>query len=81
MFPHFAEMDFAYIAIDAVYIWTRGGYQIAHDPDDYPLFVAIEANHLGEWERFFDQFGLTVTKERQPVDDVDGPIQIVLRSR
>ena len=79
--PHFAGMDFAYTAIDAVYVWTRGGYQVARDPDDYPLFVAVEKDDLEEWERFFDRFGLPVARERQSVDDVDGPIQIVLELR
>ena len=79
--PHIAGMDFAYTAIDAVYVWTRGGYQVARDPDDYPLFVAIEEDDLEEWERFFDRFGLPVARKRQSVDDVDGPIQIVLELR
>ena len=79
--PHFAGMDFAYTAIDAVYVWTRGGYQVARDPDDYPLFVAVEKDDLEDWERFFGRFGLPVARERQSVDDVDGPIQIVLELR
>lgn len=79
--PHFAGMAFAYTAIDAVYVWTRGGYQVARNPDDYPLFVAVEEDDLGEWERFFEQFGFPVSQERQPVDDVVGPIQIVLEPR
>lgn len=76
--PHYAGLDFAYTSIDAVYVWTRGGYQVARNPDDYPLFVAVEADDLEEWERFFDRFDLPVSQERQPIDDVDGPIQIVL---
>jgi hypothetical protein len=79
--PHFAGMDFAYTSIDAVYVWTRGGYQVARDPDDYPLFVAVEEGDLEKWKRFFDQFGFPVAQERQPVDDVDGPIQFVLEPR
>lgn len=79
--PHFAGMDFAYTTIDAVYVWTRGGYQVARDPDDYPLFVAVEEADLEEWEHFFDQFGFPVAQERQPADDVEGPIQFVLELR
>ena len=79
--PHFAGMGFAYTSIDAVYVWTRGGYQVARDPDDYPLFVAIGEDDLEEWKRFFDQFGFPVGRERQPVDDVEGPIQFVLEPR
>jgi hypothetical protein len=76
--PHFAGMDFAYTSIDAVYVWTRGGYQVARDPDDYPLFIAINETDLEGWERFFHRFGIPVAQERQPVDGNDGPLQVVL---
>ena len=79
--PHFAGMDFAHTSIDAVYVWTRGGYQVARDPDDYPLFVAVEEDDLEEWEHFFDQFGFPVARDRQPADDVEGRIQFVLEPR
>ncbi len=79
--PHFAGMEFAYTSIDAVYVWTRGGYQVARDPDDYPLFVAIDEANLQEWERFFHRFDVPVAQERRPADDVDGPLQIVLEPR
>jgi hypothetical protein len=79
--PHFAGMGFAYTSIDAVYVWTRGGYQIARDPNDYPLFVAIDEAHLEEWERFFHRFDIPVAQERQPTDAIEGPLQIVLEPR
>lgn len=76
--PHFAGLDFAYTGIDAVYVWTRGGYQVARKPEDYPLFLAIEENDLEEWERFFSGWGIPVNQERQSPDDVAGAIQVVL---
>lgn len=79
--PHFADMDFAYTGIDAVYVWTRGGYQVARDPDDYPLFVAVEEADLPDWERFFGRFDIPLGRDRQPVDEVDGPLQTVLEPR
>jgi DNA-binding MarR family transcriptional regulator len=79
--PHFAGLDFAYTAIDAVYVWTRGGYQVARDETDYPLFIAIREEDLEEWERFFERFGIPTAQERQPADDVAGPLQIVLDPR
>jgi hypothetical protein len=79
--PHFAGMDFAYTSIDAVYVWTRGGYQVARTPEDYPLFLAVETATLADWEGFFDQFDMPVATERQPVDEIDGSIQIVLEPR
>ena len=79
--PHFAGMDFAFTSIDGVYIWTRGGYQVARDPEDYPLFVAVREDDLEEWERFFDRFAVPVVQERQSAEQVEGPIQFVLDPR
>jgi hypothetical protein len=77
----FAGMEFAFIGIDAVYVWTRGGYQVAREPDDYPLFIAVEETDLEEWERFFDRFDIPVSQERQSREKIDGPLQIVVERR
>ncbi|WP_256301780.1 helix-turn-helix domain-containing protein [Haloarchaeobius salinus] len=79
--PQFAGMDYAFTAIDAVYVWTRGGYQVARTPDDYPLFMAVAESELHAWTTFFAQFGLPATQERLPAEEVDGAIQIVLEPR
>jgi hypothetical protein len=79
--PQFAGMDYAYTAIDAVYVWTRGGYQVARDPEDYPLFIAVRESDLDAWIEFFDRFGIPTAEERQPDDDLDGAIQVVLEPR
>ncbi|WP_136689977.1 helix-turn-helix domain-containing protein [Halorhabdus amylolytica] len=79
--PHFAGMDFAYTGIDAVYVWTQGGYQVARSPDDYPLFIGVKEADLTEWEQFFDLFGIPVSQERQPLDESDESLQIVLETR
>jgi hypothetical protein len=79
--PQFAGLEFAYTSIDAVYIWTRGGYQVARDPDDYPLFIAIDESDCDEWKQFFDRFEIPVAQERQPADEIDQAIQFVLKPR
>ena len=79
--PQFAGMDYAYTAIDAVYVWTRGGYQVARDPTDYPLFIAVHEAELDAWAAFFDRFGIPTAHERQPADELDGAIQIVFEPR
>lgn len=79
--PQFAGMEYAYTAIDAVYVWTRGGYQVARDPDDYPLFIAVCEQYVGTWMRFFERFGIPATEERKPVDDIDGRLQVILEPR
>lgn len=77
----FAGMEFAYTGIDAVYVWTRGGYQVARDETDYPLFIAIREPDLADWEHFFGQFGIPTAQERQPATEISGPLQIVLEPR
>jgi hypothetical protein len=74
-------MDYAFTTIDAVYVWTRGGYQVARDPEDYPLIIAIHESDLDAWTAFFDRFGIPTSEERQPADDLDGAIQVVLEPR
>jgi len=79
--PQFAGMDYAFTAIDAVYVWTRGGYQVARDPEDYPLFIAVHESDLDAWTAFFDRFGIPTAEDRQPIEDLDGAIQAVLEPR
>ena len=79
--PQFADAAFAFTRIDAVYVWTRGGYQVARNPEDYPLFIAVEDRDVEYWEAFFGEFDLPVARERQPPETVDGALQIVLEPR
>jgi DNA-binding Lrp family transcriptional regulator len=79
--PQFGDWPFAFTRIDAVYVWTRGGYQVSRGPHDYPLFLAIREQDVDAWEAFFDSFGLPTAFERQPRDELDGPLQIVLEPR
>jgi hypothetical protein len=79
--PHFGDWPFAFTHIDAVYVWTQGGYQIGRDPDDYPLFLAVPEEDLAGWEAFFDAFDIPTAFERQPSDAISGPLQVVLYPR
>lgn len=79
--PQFADVPFAFTRIDAVYVWTRGGYQVGRSPDDYPLFLAVRTRDVEQWQRFFEDFGLPVAFERQPDEVIDGPLQVVLEPR
>lgn len=76
--PHFGNWPFAFTHIDAVYVWTHGGYQIAREPDDYPLFLAVANEDVPDWEAYFERFGISTESERQPSDAVSGPLQVVL---
>jgi len=75
--PHFAEMDFAYTKIDAVYVWTHGGYQIARGGDAYPVFMQINDADIEQWRSFFDRYDIpSVIGERDDtvVEDTDGSV-------
>ena len=76
--PQFGDWPFAFTRIDAVYIWTQGGYRISRDSTDYPLFLAVREQDVDAWERFFDAFSLPTAFERQPSEEHAGPLQVVL---
>lgn len=75
--PHFATMDFAFTKIDAVYVWTNGGYQIARGGDAYPIFMQIDDADIDQWRSFFDRYDIRcVIHERDDavVEDTDGAV-------
>jgi DNA-binding Lrp family transcriptional regulator len=76
--PQFGDWPYAFTRIDAVYVWTQGGYQVSRNPDDYPLFLAVREQDVDAWEAFFESFGLPTAFARQPRDELTGPLQIVL---
>jgi hypothetical protein len=81
VFPQFGDWPFAFARLDAVYVWTHGGFQVARSPDDYPLFVAVRETDLDDWRDFFARFGIHAGLERRSPDAVDGSIQVVLDPR
>lgn len=76
--PQLGDWPFAFARIDAVYVWTQGGYQVGRTPDDYPLFLAVREGDVDQWLDFFDQFGLSAAFERRPREQRDDPLQVVL---
>ena len=77
--PHFAGMEFAFTEIDAAYVWTEGGYQIARSHDDYPVFIEVHDRDIERWMAFFQQFGVETTlNERPDANEVTGNVHYVL---
>ena len=76
--PQFGDWPFAFTRIDAVYVWTQGGYQVGRDPEDYPLFLTVREQDVDAWEAFFESFDIPTAFERQPREELAGPLQIVL---
>lgn len=77
--PHFSGMEFAYTEIDAAYVWTHGGFQIARSHDDYPIFIHVHDQDVERWIAFFQRFGVETTINARPdSDDVAGNVHYVL---
>jgi DNA-binding Lrp family transcriptional regulator len=77
--PHFAGMEFAYTEIDAAYVWTHGGYQVARSHDDYPVFIEVHDQDVERWIAFFERYGIdTAINERPDASAVTGDIYYVL---
>ena len=77
--PHFAGMEFVFTEIDAAYVWTEGGYQIARSHDDYPVFIEVHDRDIERWMAFFQQFGVETTlNERPDANEVTGNVHYVL---
>lgn len=63
LLPNFSGMDYRFSSIDAVFVWTKGGYQISRNQRDYPIFIDVHEDDVPEWQRFFTEFGQESTIE------------------
>lgn len=65
LLPNFSGMDYRFSRTDAVFVWTKGGYQIGRDRNDYPIFIDVLVDDEAAWHRFFDAYSLeSVVEER-----------------
>ncbi len=58
LLPNFSKMKYAFTKTDAVFIWTKGGYQIARSKRDYPLFIKVLKKDLDEWKDYLDDLSI-----------------------
>src|SRR6056297_3466107 len=65
--PQFRDWPYAFTRIDAVYVWTQGGYQVGRDPDDYPLFL-VSASKTSTSGRHFS------SRSTSPPHSNDSPV-------
>lgn len=74
LLPNFANLPYAYTKTDAVYIWTRGGYQIGRNQENYPIFIAVREEDVEAWQQFFADFDIDAYVEKRE----GGGIYVVL---
>lgn len=70
LLPNFAGLEYAYSKTDAVYIWTRGGYQLGRNRNDYPLFIDVLEEDVGAWREFFAGFNVPCHIENRVGDGI-----------
>ena len=46
-------MHYAFAGPDAVFFWTKGGYQVDRFFGFYPIHLKVEKQDLGRWKQFF----------------------------
>jgi len=62
-----AGMEYAFTGADAVFFWTKGGYQVDRFFGFYPIHVLVKKNDLPNWKRFFKSNGKKFYVEDEPV--------------
>lgn len=65
LLPNFSGMDYRYSKTDAVYIWTKGGYQIGRNRSDYPIYIDVHQEDIEDWKEFFQGFGVETGVEER----------------
>jgi len=46
-------IDYAFTGPDAVFFWTKGGYNVGRFFGFYPIHLKVKREELGGWSRFF----------------------------
>lgn len=69
LLPNFSGLEYRFSKTDAVFIWTKGGYQIGRDRTDYPIFIDVYQEDVEEWESFFEDFGVETTVGERTEDE------------
>lgn len=49
-----ANMRYALTGPDAVFLWTKGGYQADRFFGFYPIHFKVERQNLSKWKKFFN---------------------------
>ena len=62
-----AGKKYALIGPDAVYFWTKGGYQADRFFGFYPIHIAVNRRDLAAWKGFFSDRGQKFTVEGEPM--------------
>jgi len=60
-------LKYAFTGPDAVFFWTKGGYQVDRFFGFYPIHVLVRKADLNRWKRFFRSMGKMFWVDGEPV--------------
>ncbi len=61
LLPNLAGLEYIFTDIDAVFIWTKGGYNIGRSKNSYPIFIEILEKDKNAWAIYFSKFNINYT--------------------
>lgn len=59
LLPNLSGMDYIFTSTDAVFVWTKGGYNIGRSMESYPIFIEILEKDRIAWQKYFCRFGIS----------------------
>jgi DNA-binding Lrp family transcriptional regulator len=68
--PNLTGLDYAFTETDSIFIWTKGGYNIGRNKENYPIFIEVLSKDLGEWHNFFDRFFISYSDGISKKDNI-----------
>lgn len=60
-------MDYAFTGPDAVFFWTKGGYNVDRSFASYPIHLKVREDELRKWKVFFGSKGRGFHVDGEPV--------------
>ncbi len=73
-----AKMKYAFTEKDAVFMWTKGGYQVGRFSGFYPIHIKVRKSDLKKWKSFFQQNGMMFHVSDKPLKETFFSIFYVL---
>ena len=61
LLPNLSGLEYIFTDTDAVFIWTKGGYNIGRSKNSYPIFIRIFEKDKNNWKKFFSKFYIRYT--------------------
>lgn len=58
LLPNLTGLNYIFTGIDAVFIWTKGGYNIGRSKSSYPIFIEILEKDKIEWQKYFSKLNI-----------------------